>query len=281
MTWHLSEIPKTAYFFWGNTALPWVRYLTLYTFRMHNPDWKMVIYTKHGQTTNYDPNIVDCWPLVRALDVTIDFAAPIEETFGFNLTDTKDDHFRDVYRSDFLRWYLLHECGGLWADMDILFFRSLESMDWNNAGNFYIKSVCLPPPYNNFLMCAKGSSLAAALWEQAKEIPPEEIVADPFRTGPILYQHVRGMHYDLKPFRYLLQLPLETTEILDPDGKEFHLLTYRSFTANAATLGVHWHGSGLFAKYASITPENYMKDRTTLGKLIRYALNQKGAEHGK
>jgi hypothetical protein len=38
-------IPHSALFFWGqNTALPYTRFLTMATFRLHHPDWSMALY---------------------------------------------------------------------------------------------------------------------------------------------------------------------------------------------------------------------------------------------
>ena len=42
--WHLSKIPKIAHFYWGNKVLPYLRYLTLYSFKKYNPDWVVNLY---------------------------------------------------------------------------------------------------------------------------------------------------------------------------------------------------------------------------------------------
>ena len=31
------------YFYWGGSAMSWMRYMTLYSFRKMNPDWEMVL----------------------------------------------------------------------------------------------------------------------------------------------------------------------------------------------------------------------------------------------
>jgi len=272
--WHLSQIPRQAFFYWGNSSLPWLRYLTLATFRHYHPDWKMVCYTKDPQTPATDVLDVDYWPYLRDINVEIDVAPPIEKTFGFDISQTPDDHWRDVYRSDYLRWYLLYECGGLWADMDILFIRSVLYTSWNRVKNANITSVVLPVPYNNLILSSPGSHLALTLWSEAFNITQEEILKDPFSTGPLHFNKVRGGYEADPPKKYdnLLEIPVKSTEIVDPDGKDYE--KRGELEIPSETLGIHWHGSGLFAKYKEITEQNYELDETLLGQLVRYTLHK-------
>ena len=46
-------IPKTMKFFWGNETLSWMRYMTLYSFRKLNPDWKIELHLCPPSTIKY------------------------------------------------------------------------------------------------------------------------------------------------------------------------------------------------------------------------------------
>ena len=43
MMWLPTKIPQTCYFYWGNTSLSFLNYLSLVSFKEHNPDWKVVL----------------------------------------------------------------------------------------------------------------------------------------------------------------------------------------------------------------------------------------------
>ena len=42
--WHLTNIPKIVHFYWGNEKLSYLRYMSVYSFRKLNPDWKIKIH---------------------------------------------------------------------------------------------------------------------------------------------------------------------------------------------------------------------------------------------
>jgi len=127
----MEKIPKIAYFYWGGDILPYLRYLTIFSFKKWNPEWRLILYipsspyqedltwgtpehkNKSIHTTNYMPE-------VSRLGVEI---CPIDlSQIGFR------NDVPEVFKSDFLRLWLLSTVGGLWSDMDILFFSSLNSI---------------------------------------------------------------------------------------------------------------------------------------------------------
>lgn len=270
MTWHFEHIPKFFLCYWGNSTLPWLRYLTLYSFRKYNPDWKIFIFynAEKGISSDTEDNY---WVKAQALDniVLYPVAGNLEKVFGLDVSLTPDDHMREVYRSDLIRWFLLRTHGGLWSDMDIIYLRSLESMDWNNQTNAQIKSLGLPVPYNNFIMSAIESPLSIMLHSESRRIDPEELAKDPFTTGPLLYEKVRGKKGSEYHFDSFLELPQETTEVVDSDGYDF--LEEKPLIILPETVGVHWHGSGYANKFG-ITETNLLANTSLLAKVIRYML---------
>lgn len=129
------KIPKVAHFYWGNESLPYLRYLTLYSFRKFNPDWKIILYTptdlqkglswrtsEHkrpiGEVKNY-------FSLLKNLKINI---------VKLDMKSLKlSNEMSEVHKSDFLRWHLLGTVGGLWSDMDILFFKPMKKMNILNS----------------------------------------------------------------------------------------------------------------------------------------------------
>ena len=75
MRWYLERIPRVAHFYWGHDYMPWVRWLTLKTFRHHNPDWGMVLWQPFEPVRvdmtdvprgGYTPNYIDRMMSLRA-----------------------------------------------------------------------------------------------------------------------------------------------------------------------------------------------------------------------
>ena len=39
----MKNIPKTAYFYWGAEIFPYLRYMSLYSFKKFNPEWEVTL----------------------------------------------------------------------------------------------------------------------------------------------------------------------------------------------------------------------------------------------
>lgn len=132
MTWP-SKIPKIAYFFWDDSPLPYLRYLSLFSFRYWNPQWKIQLfrplYTIKNKTNMEIREIIpphsikysgyDYSSELNKLDIeikTIDF-----EEMGIMVG------IPVVHRVAYLKYYLLSK-GGVWSDMDILYLAPIENI---------------------------------------------------------------------------------------------------------------------------------------------------------
>ena len=111
-------------FFWGDTPMAYARFHTLASFRKHNPEWEMVLYTapyvsgSAWDTTerqDFDSYEGEDWrEHLDELDVrVIQWDPPVAATPN--------------QQADICRWQVLAE-GGMFADMDIAFFRPMTSL---------------------------------------------------------------------------------------------------------------------------------------------------------
>ena len=131
--WLPTKIPQTCYFYWGNTSLSFLNYLSLVSFKEHNPDWKAVLVQPSDDlvvkppTDHHSQGYVGekdyMHQALRIIDdvIEIDF----EEVLNFK----KDLH--DVQRADIVRLYVLSKYGGMWSDMDILYIKPNTSIDFS------------------------------------------------------------------------------------------------------------------------------------------------------
>jgi len=135
MNWELN-VPKTLHVYFGGEKLPYMRMLTVKSFIHHNPDWKVVVWvpseassmrTWTSRELNYPVLCDDHTEELMSLDIERrEFNAT---KFGFPKT------MSEVHKSDFLRLFLLATEGGVWSDMDIIYFKPMSSLEANTIAN--------------------------------------------------------------------------------------------------------------------------------------------------
>lgn len=122
------SIPKKVFFFWGNDTLSWMRFLTLRSFRILNPDWEMTLYT--AKCTGNKKT----WSEKAAQD----FFAYEGKNYFYKVRDLNIE-VRDwkmtglqvegaSHLSNFLKWHKLNAHGGIYSDMDILWVRPFDAL---------------------------------------------------------------------------------------------------------------------------------------------------------
>lgn len=144
--WYLTNIPKIAHFYWGNDTISYLRYLTVYSFKKFNPDWEVRLYQpvikyQGGKTwgspehsakyngLNYLANLLN----LDVKKVEVDFT-----NYGMS------NQMPESFKADFLRWYLLATVGGLWSDMDIIYYRPISELYLNHPSNQPLNTlVCM------------------------------------------------------------------------------------------------------------------------------------------
>ena len=147
MKWHLS-VPKLAHFYWGGGNLLYMRFLSITSFMKHNPDWVVVFHYpkepfkgRSWYTDMYPPKIneakcKDYFPEVLKLNV-------IRNEVDFKALDASRN-MAEVHKNDYIRVHVLKLYGGLWSDMDIIYFRPMTELAVNKPENKDKKAfVCI------------------------------------------------------------------------------------------------------------------------------------------
>lgn len=129
--WVLDKIPKIAYFYWGCSRLSFLKFMSLYSFCHFNPDWKVKLYTPSylSRFNPWDkPHEGQSW--FNGLDYSKYLTSLPIEIISLDFREVPfSNRASEVHKSDALRWYLLNKFGGLWSDIDILYFRPMTV--WN------------------------------------------------------------------------------------------------------------------------------------------------------
>src|SRR5690606_28717819 len=116
--WSLSQIPKIAHFYWGNKQMPFMRYLSLYSFSKLNPDWEIKLHVPTLRKEHLDVT----WKTHehRGGDHSIfeftDYTNRVSELDNLSVIEhdfVDKNCLNEVFKSDILRWMLLGTCGGV------------------------------------------------------------------------------------------------------------------------------------------------------------------------
>jgi hypothetical protein len=161
MVWHL-DVPKILHVYWGGSEMPYLRYLTVKSFMRLNPNWKVILWQPYYEAKklatwkqdvqNYKVSCKNYLPELLKLDIEI--RQVNFEDYGMSNT------MSEVHKSDFLRFRFLHEIGGVYSDMDILYFRPITFLKVNIPKNKEVESyisICWYGNSNGFFLSAKGS----------------------------------------------------------------------------------------------------------------------------
>lgn len=134
------------FFYWNGNKLSWLRYMSIYSFKKLNPEWKITLYTS---------------PIVNSKSTYCDVFYQDFDHFGgddwmsevckigVNIIEHKinyqdfDDVLNPVFKSDISRWQLLAIDGGFYADSDILFIKPMSSYLDDATLDMYDTIVCL------------------------------------------------------------------------------------------------------------------------------------------
>jgi len=284
--WHLSKIPKIAHFYWGNETLPYLRYLTIYSFCKFNPDWKVRVYypihsvkknTWTGPQNKYEFVGGDYWYMLKKLDIElIKFDM---ETIGLN------NFISEIFKSDFLRNHLLSTIGGLWSDMDIIYFKPIGKMSVNISNNKDVTNIiCLnetaignsahPQDFYGhsvgFLLSAPDNDYNKFLFKQSKSFfNRRDYQSNGVYTANMNIPNLRSFKNRF-PKDKVVNLDMKTVYAYDytilPKIYNTNSMTY--FTS--ASIGLHWYGGWDGAgKYVNeLTPFNYQNYDNVLCKVI-------------
>ena len=142
--WHLTQIPQIAHYYWRRAPLTYQRLLTIKNIKQQKPAWQVHVHSpvvnSHAPSTWSNHIVKDYREQLNTIDVIAtqhDF-----DSYGFS------NQAHEVHKSDFLRWRLLAEQGGLWSDIDILYVQPMNNLIENTVENSKIDTALCPlkPP---------------------------------------------------------------------------------------------------------------------------------------
>ena len=270
--WHLKHIPRIAHFYWGGGPLSYLRFLSVSSFKKQNPEWKIMVHTpavSSSAPSAWANNIKhDFCNQLGSLDVTV--IAHDFDSYGF----TNQAH--EVHKSDFLRWRLLAEQGGLWSDIDIFYVRPIDNLKENTVENSNINVALCPlkPPHKHtvgFMLASKDnafyqsiSQLAVANYNKDMyQCIGSDLINGRFETLESFGQRFPNNQFIFLDKRCVYTITSKTIEL-------FYQATNKRHN-NSEIIGYHWFGGHPRSQEFEndLTPETVNKHSHFLARVIQ------------
>ena len=248
--WHLTNIPKIVHFYWGNEKLSYLRYMSVYSFRKVNPDWKIKIHVPISVSmidptwgTNEQKNAGiknDYWDNLKDLNVEIIKIPPF---------DNFDNNAHEVHKSDYYRWTLLCGEGGVWSDIDIVYINSMDNILENDRTLNHIDTGFSRYAENgkyaiSFMLASAGNTFFKKIHELSnthydasryQSIGSELINNNWHRPGKLRKQNPTNIFVLMDEKCVYPISPRNIPRFFDPMDDEL-----KAILADSNVLGLHW-----------------------------------------
>lgn len=253
MEWHLN-IPKILHLYWGGGILPYIRFMTIKTFMKHNPDWEInFMYPKYPSKsiTWWNPEQkynISCKDfLFEAMKLSI-----IKTPINFNDYGFSND-ISEVHKSDFIRLFQLSTNGGVWSDMDIIYFKPMNSLYFNVPENKDIETFYCDHNYGHsvgFLMSSKENKFFKKLMDLAKsEYSPHH-----YQTmGAMTYKKYFSIPESINKITPAMNISMDV--VYAHDATYFpEILSNGKPKFTDESIGLHWYaGSSIWKNFLNQT----------------------------
>ena len=272
--WTAINIPKVCFFYWGNTSLSFLNYLSLVSFKEHNPDWKVVLVRPTDDLVVEPPTDHHSQGYIGEKDYMHQALQTVDEILEIDfeqiLNFKKDLH--DVQRADLTRLYVLSRYGGMWSDMDILYIKpnaninfqkylisgTAENLDtticyWNVGAGHYFNST-------GALFSSKNNPMYKYIFDRAIErisSLKDDEVKDYQMVGPSLLNEYVAPLIKKMPELNVANIAYKVFYPWNWSGEIKEFFTERNESKiEEETIGVHWFkGDPQCAQYLNVDVE--------------------------
>ncbi len=267
--WNLSNIPKIAHFYWGSTKLSFLRFMSLYSFKKLNPDWRVILHVPfklnavhkwaHKQheliyhVEDYFKHVESCGIEISVLNM---------EDLGFS------NDMNEVHKSDIARYHLLSKFGGIWSDMDILYIKPIDKFFHNEVSpNTEIDSYYYYGTDKSqneilghaigFLLSAKDAPLFTDIFNKTLQMRVEKDY-EGFGAG-LLNTHFKKQIMDTA-YPHSKSFHKETVYAIDHNNRKYLYEKDGAHYLGKYSVGIHWYGGSEYVLplITGVNHKNYL-----------------------
>ncbi len=276
------KIPKQIFFFWGNEKMSWMRFMTLKSFRMMNPDWKMILYVSPSAVTNkqwkdeihqdffiynginYSEQIDELNIEIRKWDISDNTIIPNK-----NIENISPSH-----KSNFFKWCTLYEEGGIYSDLDIIYFKPIDDFYNHLINNNFDTAICETSYLSiGFLASAKHNTFYKDIFiggfnSYTPNIYESAGIKNIYKlyNATIFKDNIIDMAKKKYPELNIYNIPFDIVYPLGCDKIEYAFSNdIKIIDLPSDTIGYHWYaGHPIAQKYNLLLDENNYKEHNIL-----------------
>lgn len=283
--WKLSKIPKIASFYWGGNKMSFLRYMTIVSFKKHNPDWSVHLYVpkKSSKSIDWRTEGGDMYHSSDSVDYNgKDYFDKLLEEVPIKVIKVDfsksiiGESAPEAHKSDLMTWEVLSSKGGMWFDMDILFTGPLSLSDINdNSKTDTI--LCYDTDHTRKLYVipigALGSCRDNLFFKKIKLEASKKYDKNRYQSiGTELFQKDFA-NFDSVKFKFNMLNPIsfDPNIIYEISFKRVEDIFENNAKTYFSELGIHWYGGHpLTQKYNNlINHENFHNFDNTLCNKIK------------
>lgn len=260
---YFKNIPEKLWLYWDGSPMSYLQFMTVKSFQHFHPEWTITLCMPKYRTLtkswltfeqkkeytgkNYLPELLDSGIEKRIIEM---------ESLGFF------DEESEVYKSDFIRYYLLGHYGGVWSDFDTLYINSISHL--NSFSGFTIigdqdeiNTVIVPIMNGSnlhyytigFMMSAPNNSFFKDLAHVCKDFADKskyqsignQMIKKLFPTiDDIKLKYSDYIHLFIPPHEVYLPFEYNQLELLFNSNHQEGIKDY--------TFGIHWFNGSDMAK---------------------------------
>ena len=236
MTWKLTKIPKIAHFFWDGKPLSFLRWASINSFSVLNPDWELRFHMTKD-------DVKAAWKSDENKQVnSSDYREWLSKIANLQIIEeTEFEEMHGVHQSDILRTRYLSEDGGIWSDVDILYHKPMDELECN-VSDYSDRDCALC--WNGkwfpiaFMFASPGSTFFEAVHNAQRNVIRGRNAHDDYQCyGTRVFKGV-FKRYDYNP------VPIAPHEVYQKMWKA-HAKIFAGDIDLDKGIGVHWYGGSL------------------------------------
>lgn len=261
--WRLAP-PKILHCYWGGSLLPYLRFMTIKSFMNLNPDWKVILWhpkvvfesvTWTSGELDYKVKCRNFLPELMELPIIkeeVDF-----EVLGFRKNTA------EVHKCDYIRINSLSLYGGVWTDMDVIYFKPIIELEVNKEKNRNVETfvcICGYGHSTGFMMAAENSRFFDGVADvMTKELNPLHYQC----LGPSL---MNKYFPKVEMIKNCINLSMDVVYTYDANHITELIGNGKSrFTENS--IGCHWYGGHqVWGKYLNETNGGLIKKENIISQ---------------
>jgi hypothetical protein len=252
------KIPNIAFFYWGNSPMPWLNCLSLATFKHCHPETPAILcvphdreyvaptWRSHEQKLPYEGQ--DYLPYAKG--IADDVYVVNFEWIGL------PPGMPDVHQADMLRHWAMYNWGGIWSDMDVLYLGSVDRLSVSDEVQV---GFCYHPKKKYYSTGFVLSEFGNAVYERISEASVKEYSKDEYqKVGPNLVRRLFPDITKIKGGEVVEAIPMQ--QIYPYAYNEMGQLWDKGDVGRIGddTVAIHWFGGAKESMRARnrITPDN-------------------------